>query len=120
VGKDYITVGPDDNNTTVGDIHAFEVGGKIELDLAQLLYNSDIVKFSNEEQRIHQFRTELTEKMVYAYYYIAIVKALSFNEVAVPPEVMLSAEITAKKLATWFHDLTGLRLDQCGITSQQQ
>ncbi len=114
VGKDYITVGPDDNNTTVGDIHAFEIGGKIEFDLTQLAYNSDTVKFANEEQQVHQFRTELIEKMVYAYYFIAVVKALSFNETDVPPEIMIPAEIAAKKLSAWFYDLTGMRLDKCG------
>lgn len=113
VGKDYITVGPDDNNTTIGDVNAFEVGGKLEFDLSRLLYNPDLIKFSDQEQKLHQFRTELVEKMVYAYYYIAVVKALTLNTVAVPPEVMLPAEITAKKLAQWFKGLTDLRLDQC-------
>ncbi len=113
VGKDYITVGPDDNNTTIGDVNAFEVGGKLEFDLSRLLYNPDLIKFSDQEQKLHHFRTELVEKMVYAYYYIAVVKALTLNAVEVPPEVMLPAEITAKKLAQWFKGLTELRLDQC-------
>jgi outer membrane protein TolC len=113
VGKDYITVGPDDNNTTIGDVNAFEVGGKLEFDLSRLLYNPDLIKFSDQEQKLHQFRTELVEKMVYAYYYIAVVKALTLNAVEVPPEVMLPAEIAAKKLSQWFQGLTDLRLDQC-------
>lgn len=113
VGKDYITVGPDDNNTTIGDVNAFEVGGKLEFDLSRLLYNPDLIKFSDQEQKLHQFRTELVEKMVYAYYYIAVVKALTLNAVDVPPEVMLPAEIAAKKLSQWFKGLTDLRLDQC-------
>lgn len=113
VGKDYVTVGPDDNNTTIGDINAFEVGGKLEFDLARLLYNTDLIKFSEQEQRLHQFRTELVEKMTYAYYYVAVVKALTLNGVETPPEVLLPAEIAAKKLAIWFYDLTNLRIDQC-------
>jgi|GEM_PF-693167 len=113
VGKDYITVGPDDNNTTIGDIHAFEVGGKVEFDLSQLAYNPDFIRFSTEEQKLHQLRTELVEKIVYAYYYIAIVKAITLNNVPVPPEFLLAAEVTAKKMSEWFFDLTGLRLDRC-------
>ena len=37
VGKDYITIGPDDNNTTYGDLSSFEVGARIRFDLTKLL-----------------------------------------------------------------------------------
>ena len=53
VGKDYITVGPDENNTTYGDIHSWEVGGRIKFNLSKLVYNSDTIKFSDQEQKLY-------------------------------------------------------------------
>lgn len=119
VGSDYITVGPDDNNKTIGNINAFEVGAKLEFNLSKLLYNTDTLKFTEEQQKLYYFKVELIDRITYAYYYIAVVKAVKATGTEVPVEIMMPVEIAAKKLEQWFKSITNLSLSECSENEQK-
>ncbi len=114
VGKDYITVGPDDNNKTVGTINSYEIGGKIEFDLSKLLYNSDTLKFTDQEQKLYLFRADLVDKITYVYYFAAVGNSLKQTPSEIPLNIMLQAEINSKKMKQWLRETAGIDLDVCG------
>ncbi|MGI6393326.1 MAG: hypothetical protein ACOX2F_01115 [bacterium] len=114
VGKDYITIGPDDNNTTYGDLNSFEVGGRIRFDLTKLLYNSDMIRFSDQQQKLYFLKIEMVEKLSSVYFFTAMLKAVKELGVEVPPEKMIVYEVIDKKQNGWLKSLTGIDLYLCG------
>jgi len=114
VGKEYITVGPDDNNTTLGDLNTFELGGKVEFNLTNLVYNTDTIKYSQEEVKLTQFKTELIERIGYIYYYAAMLRAVREKRIEVDGTELLQAEIENRKLLSWLKNITGIDLYKCG------
>lgn len=114
VGKDYITIGPDDNNTTYGDLTSFEVGGRIKFDLTKLLYNSDTIKFSDQQQKLYFLRIEMIEKLSSVYFFNAMINALKNLKVEVPEEKMIIYEIINRKQNGWLKSFTGVDLYECG------
>jgi hypothetical protein len=114
VGKDYITIGPDDNNTTYGDLSSFEVGGRIRFDLTKLLYNSDTIKFSDQQQKLYFLRIEMIDKLSSVYFFNAMLNALKNLKIEVPEEKMIMYEIIDRKQNGWLKSFTGLDLYECG------
>lgn len=114
VGKDYITVGPDENNTTFGDIQSWEVGGRIKFNLSKLVYNPDTIKFSDQEQKLYFLKIEMVDKLSYVYYFQAMLNAIEKLQIKVPKEKMLILKIKAKKHEGWFKSVTGFNLKTCG------
>lgn len=115
VGKDYITIGPDDNNTTYGDLNSFEVGARIRFDLTKLLYNSDTIRFSDQEQKLYFLRIEMIDKLSYIYYFSAMLNAVKKLKVVVPEEKMIVFEIINKKHNGWLKSIAGFDLLECGV-----
>ena len=93
VGKAYITVGPDDNNTTYGDLNSYEVGGKISFDLKKLLYNADTIKFGEQEHKLYMARIEMIDRLSGIYYFSAMMNAVEKNGIKIPPEQLLVFKI---------------------------
>lgn len=114
VGKDYITVGPDENNTTYGDISSFEVGGRIIFDLTKLVYNPDTIRFTEQEHKLYFLRIEMIDKISYIYFFNAMLKAVTSLNAEIPEEKVLIYRLTAKKLNGWFKSVSGIDLDECG------
>ena len=114
VGKDYITVGPDDNNTTYGDLKSYEVGGKISFDLKKLLYNSDTIKFGEQEHKLYLMRIEMIERLSNIYYFSAMMKAAEDSGVKIPEEQMFVFRIINKKNNGWLRSYAGFDLYTCG------
>ncbi len=113
VGKDYITIGPDDNNTTIGNIDTFEVGGRVEFKLSDLLYHPDTIKFSEEETKIAAIKKEYIKEISYIYYYAAVVKALEKNSTDIPAELLIRSEINRKEMTAWLKSSAKINLDSC-------
>ncbi len=113
VGKDYITVGPDDNNTTKGNINYYEVGGRIQFDLSKLLYNKDTITFTEQEKKMYYFKMEMINKLSYIYYLNAEVNAIKAKSIAIPLDKMILIEIKLRELSKWFSELTNLDLHSC-------
>ncbi|HDT11641.1 MAG TPA: hypothetical protein ENN58_02760 [bacterium] len=114
VGKDYVSVGPDDNNTTYGDLTSFEVGGRIKWDLSKLFYNSDMIRFSDQQQKLYLFRMEIVDKLSYIYFFISMLNAAVALSVDIPEDKMLLFQLTARKYNGWFKSLAGFDLNDCG------
>ena len=114
VGKDYITVGPDDNNTTYGDLKSYEVGGKISFDLKKLLYNPDTIKFGEQEHKLYLMRIEMIERLSGVYYFSAMMKAVESLKIKIPEEQMLVFRIIDKKNNGWLRSYAGFDLYSCG------
>ncbi|HNW82808.1 MAG TPA: hypothetical protein PKG52_07955 [bacterium] len=114
VGKDYITVGPDENNTTYGDISSFEVGGRITFDLTKLLYNPDTIRFSEQEQKLYFLRIEIVDKLSYIFFFNSMLNAAVAMNVEMPEEKLLVFQLTAKKFNGWFKSIAGFDLNECG------
>lgn len=114
VGKDYITIGPDDNNTTYGDLSSFEVGARIRFDLTKLLYNSDTIRFSDQEQKLYFLRIEMIDKLSYIFYFNAMLKAVKELKVSIPEEKMIVFDIINKKHNGWLKSIAGFDLFECG------
>jgi hypothetical protein len=114
VGKDYITVGPDDNNATLGNIDTFEVGGRVQFDFSRLMYNPDTIRYNEHLHKIGIIKMEIIERVTYAYYHSAVLNALNLNNIKVPPTLLIPAEINSKKMKMWFKNVTGKDLDNCG------
>ena len=114
VGKDYITVGPDDNNTTYGDLNSYEVGGKISFDLKKLLYNADTIRFGEQEHKLYLARIELIDRLSGIYYFSAMMNAVEKNGIKVPPEQFLIFQIINKKNNGWLKSYAGFDLYSCG------
>ena len=114
IGKDYITIGPDENNTTYGDISSFEVGGRIIFDLTKLVYNPDTIRFTEQEQKLYFLRIEVIDKISYIYFFNAMLNAVTALNVEIPEEKMLIYKLTAKKLNGWFKSVSGLDINECG------
>lgn len=119
VGKDYITVGPDENNTTYGDVRSWEVGGRIKFNLSKLVYNPDTIKFSDQEQKLYFLRIEMIDKLSYIYYFQAMLNAIETLKIKIPKEKLLILKITAKKHNGWFKSVTGLNLEKCGEENEK-
>lgn len=114
VGKDYITVGPDDNNTTYADLNSFEVGGRIRFDLTKLLYNPDTIRFSDQEQKLYFLRIEMIDKLSYIYFFNSMLNALKSVGKDLPEEKMVVFDIVNKKHNGWLKSVTGIDLYTCG------
>ena len=114
VGKDYITVGPDDNNTTYGDLKSYEVGGKISFDLKKLLYNPDTIRFGEQEHTLYLMRIEMIERLSNVYYFSAMMKAVESLDVKIPEEQMIVFRIIDKKNNGWLRSYAGFDLYSCG------
>ena len=114
VGKDYITVGPDDNNTTYGDLKSYEVGGKISFDLKKLLYNPDTIKFGEQEHKLYMMRIEMIERLSNVYYFSAMMNAAESLGVKIPEEQMLVFRIIDRKNNGWLRSYAGFDLYTCG------
>lgn len=114
VGKDYITVGPDDNNTTYGDLNSYEVGGKISFDLKKLLYNADTIKFGEQEHKLYMARIEMIDRLSGIYYFSAMLNAVEKNGIKIPPEQLLVFKIIDKKNNGWLKSYAGFDLYSCG------
>lgn len=115
VGKDYITIGPDENNTTYGDVSSFEVGGRIRFDLTKLVYNPDTIRFSEQEQKLYFLRIEIIDKLSYIYFFNAMLNAAIAVSAEIPEEKLLIFQLIAKKHAGWFKSVTKLDLNNCGV-----
>lgn len=114
VGKDYITIGPDENNTTYGDLTSFEVGGRIRFDLTKLLYNPDTIRFSDQQQKLYFLRIEMIEKLSYIYFFNAMLGAAKLLKTEIPEEKAIVFNIINKKHNGWLKTLTGFDLFDCG------
>ena len=114
VGKDYITVGPDDNNTTYGDLKSYEVGGKISFDLKKLLYNPDTIKFGEQEHKLYLMRIEMIERLSGVYYFSAMMNAVESLKIKIPEEQMIVFRIIDKKNNGWLRSYAGFDLYSCG------
>ena len=114
VGKDYITVGPDDNNTTYGDLKSYEVGGKISFDLKKLLYNSDTIKFGEQEHKLYLMRIEMVDRLSSVYYFSAMMNAVEELGVKIPEEQKIVFKIIDKKNNGWLRSYAGFDLYSCG------
>ena len=114
VGKDYITVGPDDNNTTYGDLKSYEVGGKISFDLKKLLYNPDTIKFGEQEHKLYLMRIEMIDRLSSVYYFSAMMNAVQSLKIKIPDEQMLVFRIIDKKNNGWLRSYAGFDLYTCG------
>ena len=101
VGKDYITVGPDDNNTTYGDLKSYEVGGKISFDLKKLLYNPDTIKFGEQEHKLYLMRIEMIDRLSSVYYFSAMMNAVQSLKIKIPEEQMLVFTQFTRNLIAW-------------------
>ena len=110
VGKDYITVGPDDNNTTYGDLKSYEIGGKISFDLKKLLYNPDTIRFGEQEHKLYMARIELIDRLSGIYYFSAMLNAVEKNGIKVPPEQLLVFKIIDRKNNGWLKSYAGFDL----------
>ena len=119
VGKDYITVGPDENNTTYGDIRSWEVGGRIKFNLSKLVYNPDTIKFSDQEQKLYFLRIEIIDKLSYVYYFQAMLNAIEKLKTKIPEEKLLILKIKARKQNGWFQSVTGFDLEKCGDKNEK-
>jgi len=119
VGKDYITVGPDENNTTYGDVSSWEVGGRIKFNLSKLVYNPDTIKFSDQEQKLYFLRIEMIDKLSYIYYFQAMLNAIETLKVKAPKEKLLILKIKAKKHNGWFKSVSGIDLEKCGAENEK-
>jgi len=119
VGKDYITVGPDENNTTYGDVRSWEVGGRIKFNLSKLVYNPDTIKFSDQEQKLYFLRIEMIDKLSFVYYFQAMLNALRSLKVKTPKDKMLLLSIKAKKQNGWFKSITKIDLEKCGKKNEK-
>jgi hypothetical protein len=114
VGKDYVSVGPDDNNTTYGDLTSFEIGGRIKWDLSKLLYNSDMIRFSDQQQKLYIFRIEIVDKLSHIYFFVSMLNAAVDLKVDIPEEKMIIYQLTAMKYNGWFKSIAGFDLNDCG------
>ena len=119
VGKDYITVGPDENNTTYGDVSSWEVGGRIKFNLSKLVYNPDTIKFSDQEQKLYFLRIEIIDKLSYIYYFQAMLNAVETLKIKAPKDKLLILKIKAKKHNGWFKSVTGIDLKKCGEENEK-
>ncbi len=120
VGKDYITVGPDENNTTFGDIQSWEVGGRIKFNLSKLVYNPDTIKFSDQEQKLYFLKIEMIDKLSYVYYFQAMLNAVESLKIKIPKDKLLLLKIKAKKHSGWFKSVTGFDLKTCGVKNEKK
>jgi len=114
VGKDYITVGPDDNNTTYGDLKSYEVGGKISFDLKKLLYNPDTIKFGEQEHKLYLAKIELIDRLSSIYYFSSMLFAAEKLGLNIPPEKMIVFKIIDRKNNGWLKSYVGFDLYNCG------
>lgn len=114
VGKDYITVGPDDNNTTYGDLKSYEVGGKISFDLKKLLYNPDTIKFGEQEHKLYMMRIEMIDRLSSIYYFSAMLNAAQTLKIKIPEEQMIIFKIIDRKNNGWLRSYAGFDLYTCG------
>ena len=114
VGKDYITVGPDDNNTTYGDLKSYEVGGKISFDLKKLLYNPDTIRFGEQEHKLYLMRIEMIDRLSGVYYFSAMMNAVESLKIKIPEEHLLVFRIINKKNNGWLRSYAGFDLYTCG------
>ena len=114
VGKDYITVGPDDNNTTYGDLNSYEVGGKISFDLKKLLYNADTIRFGEHEHKLYMAKIELIDRLSGIYYFSAMMTAVEKNGIKIPPEQLIVFKIIDRKNNGWLKSYAGFDLYSCG------
>lgn len=114
VGKDYVTVGPDDNNTTYGDLNSFEAGGKIRFDLTKLLYNPDTLKFGEQEQKLYFLKIEMVERLSGIYYFSAMLRAAKELKSEIPEEKQTLFDIIDKKNNGWLKLYAGFDLYKCG------
>jgi hypothetical protein len=64
VGKDYITVGPDDMNTTFGDFSSWEVGGRVKFNLSKLVSNPSVGRFVEQERSLREQRIKLIDRII--------------------------------------------------------
>ena len=119
VGKDYITVGPDDNNTTYGDLKSYEVGGKISFDLKKLLYNSDTIRFGEQEHKLYLMRIEMIERLSNIYYFSAMLFAAEKSGIKIPEEQMLVFKIIDRKNNGWLKSFAGFDLYDCGKNNEK-
>jgi len=119
VGKDYITVGPDENNTTYGDVSSWEVGGRIKFNLSKLVYNPDTIRFSDQEQKLYFLRIEMIDKLSYIYYFQAMLNAIETLKIKAPKEKLLILKIKAKKHNGWFKSVSGIDLEKCGAENEK-
>ncbi len=113
VGKDYITVGPDDNNTTLGSLDTYEIGGRLEFNLSKLIYNPDSLRFSQEEHKIYAVKKQILEQITLIYYHTAIVNALLDKKIDIPQAELIAAQIENAAMRMWFKELTGMELNSC-------
>lgn len=113
VGKDYVSVGPDDNNTTEGDLDSYELGARFSFDLSNLLYNKDTLRYASEEKSFVYYKKELIENISYVYYYQAIMNAVNALEVDMPPEERLFHETSLRFLTSWVKEISGREIQSC-------
>ncbi len=113
VGRDYVSVGPDDNNTTYGDLNSFEIGGRIKWNLSKLLYNSDMIRFSDQQQKLYIFRIEMVDKLSHVFFFNAMLNAITKLEIEVPDEKKIIFQLTARKYNGWFKSVAGFDLNEC-------
>ncbi len=114
VGRDYVSVGPDDNNSTYGDLTSFEVGGRVKFDLSKLLYNTDMIRFSDQQQKLFLLKIEIIERLSLIYFFNSMLNAIVALSVEVPEEKMVIYQLTAKKYNGWFKSIAGFDLNECG------
>lgn len=113
VGKDYVTVGPDDNNTTYGDLTSYEIGGKISFNLSKLLYNSDMIKFGEQEQKLYFLRIDMVDRLSNIYFFSAMLRAVEELKIEIPVEKRILFEVMNRKNLGWLKAHAGIDLDSC-------
>lgn len=113
VGKDYITIGPDDMNTTFGDFSSWEVGGRVKFNLSKLVSNPTVGRFVEQERSLREQRIKLIDRISSTYFLIAIINALKQHNIHPSEEIMTQAEIRARTGNAWFISIGGNDLMEC-------
>ena len=113
VGKDYVTVGPDDNNTTYGDLTSYEIGGKISFNMSKLLYNSDMIRFEEQEQKLYFLRIDMVDRLSNIYFFAAMLRAVDELKIDIPAEKRILFEVMNKKNLGWLKAHAGFDLNSC-------
>lgn len=113
VGKDYITVGPDDMDTTFGDFSSWEIGGRLKFNLSNLVSNPVVGRFVEQEHSLAEERIQLIDRISSLYFLIALIKAIKQNNIHPSESIMTQAEIRARTGNAWFISIGGTNLMEC-------
>ncbi len=113
VGKDYITIGPDEHNKTQGDMSSWEIGGRMKFTLSNLVANPMSGRFIEQEISLEEQRAVLIDRISNTYFLIALIRAIKKRHVTVPSHILTDAEIAARTGNAWFISIGGNSMLTC-------